>query len=108
MDNRINENRKKIRLLRAKMLEAEVAIRGQIGRDEDCTETSLALMAMRAEMSGLAKERARLGDDKETILVERLMNPRRALVVRSGAVKPAAAKSAVRPVKRHLVPKRAR
>jgi hypothetical protein len=103
MDNRINENRKKIRLLRAQMLEAEVAIRGQIGRDEDCTETSLALMAMRAEMSELSRERARLGDDKEPILVERLMNPRRPL-----AVKPAAMKAAIRPVKRHLVPKRAR
>jgi hypothetical protein len=103
MDNRINENRKKIRLLRAQMLEAEVAIRGQIGRDEDCTETSLALMAMRAEMSQLAKERAQLGDDKEPILVERLMNPRRPL-----AAKPAAIKAAIRPVKRHLVPKRAR
>lgn len=32
MDNRINENRKKIRLLRTRMLEAEAAIRGQIGR----------------------------------------------------------------------------
>ena len=73
MDNRINENRKKIRLLRAQMLEAEAAIRGQIGRDEDCTETSLALMAMRVEMSELSKERAQLGDDKEPILVERLM-----------------------------------
>ena len=107
MDNRINENRKKIRLLRAKMLEAEVAIRGQIGRDEDCTETALALMTMRAEMSELSKERTRLGDDKEPILLERLMNPRRALVVKSAAVKPAA-KPAIRPVKRHLVPKRAR
>lgn len=78
MDNRINENRKKIRLLRSRMLEAEAAIRGQIGRDEDCTETSLALMAMRAEMSGLSKERARLGDDREPILVERPMHQRRA------------------------------
>ncbi|HEY3790659.1 MAG TPA: hypothetical protein VGM09_02430 [Bradyrhizobium sp.] len=103
MDNRINENRKKIRLLRATMLEAEAAIRGQIGRDEDCTETSLALMAMRAEMSELSKERARLGDDKEPILVGRLMNPRRAL-----SVKPAASKPASRPMKRHLVSKRAR
>jgi len=89
MDNRINENRKKIRLLRAQMLEAEAAIRGQIGRDEDCTETSLGLMAMRVEMSELARERARLGDDKEPILVERLMHPRRAAAVKpmSPAVK---------------------
>jgi hypothetical protein len=78
MDNGINENRKKIRLLRTTMLEAEAAIRRQIGRDEDCTENSLKLMAMRAEMSELSKERARLGDDKEPILVARLMRPRRA------------------------------
>jgi hypothetical protein len=39
-------------------------------------------MAMRAEMSELSKERARLGDDKEPILVERLMRPRRAPAVR--------------------------
>jgi hypothetical protein len=82
MDNRINENRKKIRLLRTKMLEAEAAISGQIGRDEDCSENALALMAMRAEMSELSKERARLGDDKEPILIERLMRPRRAAAVR--------------------------
>lgn len=77
MDNRINENRKKIRLLRTQMLAAEAAMRGQIGRDEDCTEAALALMAMRAEMSELSKERARLGDDREPILVEQSMHPRR-------------------------------
>jgi hypothetical protein len=102
MDNRINENRKIIRLLRAKMLEADTAIRGQIGRDEDCSETSLALMAMRAEMAELSKERARLGDDKEPILIERLMNPRR-----PPFVKPLAEKPAVRPSKRPLARKRA-
>ena len=97
MDNRINENRKKIRLLRTQMLEAEVAIRGQIGRDEDCSESSLALMAMRAEMSMLSKERARLGDDKEPVLVERLMHQRR----------PSAAKPMVLPEKRQRAAKRA-
>ena len=39
-------------------------------------------MAMRAEMSELSKERARLGDDKEPILIERLMRPRRPLAKR--------------------------
>ena len=97
MDNRINENRKKIRLLRTQMLEAEVAIRGQIGRDEDCSENALALMAMRAEMSMLSKERTRLGDDKEPILVERLMHQRR-----PPAVKPMAPE-----LKRRLAAKRA-
>jgi hypothetical protein len=97
MDNRINENRKKIRLLRTQMLEAEAAIRGQIGRDEDCSESSIALMAMRVEMSQLSRERALLGDDKEPILVARIMNARR----------PMAARPAVRPAKRHLAPRRA-
>jgi hypothetical protein len=97
MDNRINENRKKIRLLRTTMLEAEAAIRGQIGRDEDCTENALRLMAMRTEMSDLSKERARLGDDKEPILIERLMQRRR-----SSAVRPMAPEA-----KRQLARKRA-
>jgi hypothetical protein len=35
MDNRINENRKKIRALRVSMLEAETIMRDQINRDED-------------------------------------------------------------------------
>jgi hypothetical protein len=102
MDNRINENRKKIRLLRTEMLDAEAAIRGQIGRDEDCSETSLALLAMRAVMSELARERARLGDDRDPILIERLMKPRRPLFV-----KPPAMKSTARRVKRQLARKRA-
>jgi hypothetical protein len=97
MDNRINENRKKIRLLRTQMLEAEAAIRTQIGRDEDCSENAIALMAMRSEMSGLSKERALLGDDKEPILIERLMRPRR----------PAAARPMTPEVKRQLARKRA-
>src|ERR1700753_3468710 len=77
MDNRINENRKKIRRLRTQMLEAEAAIRGQIGRDEDCSESSIALMAMRMEMSELSKKRAVRGAAREQILIERLMRPRR-------------------------------
>jgi hypothetical protein len=97
MDNRINENRKKIRLLRTQMLEAEAAIRAQIGRDEDCSENAIALMAMRAEMSELSKERALLGDDKEPILIERLMRPRR----------PAAVRPMTPEVKRQLARKRA-
>jgi hypothetical protein len=62
---------------------------------------------MRAEMSQLAKERARLGDDKDPILIERLMKPRRPLVLKSAFVKPPAMKSAARPAKRQLTRKRA-
>jgi hypothetical protein len=53
-------------------------------------------------MAELSKERARLGDDKEPILIERLMNPRR-----PPFVKPLAEKPAVRPSKRPLARKRA-
>lgn len=94
MDNRINEIRKKIRILRTQMLEADATIHGQIGRDEDCSETSLGLMAMRAAMAELSRERAKLGDDREPIMVERFMNPRRPLVP----------KPVARFVKRHLTP----
>jgi hypothetical protein len=103
MDNRINENRKKIRLLRAQMLDAEAVIRGQIGRDEDYTENSVGLMAMRAEMSELSKERARLGDDKEPILVERLMHQRRPPAARPVVI---SAKRVI-PARRQLAAKRA-
>jgi hypothetical protein len=61
MDNRINEIRRKISLLRAKMLEVEGAIRDQINRDLDCTESALQLMAMRKEMISLIRERDALG-----------------------------------------------
>jgi hypothetical protein len=53
MDNKINEIRREISSLRAKMLEAEVSIRDQVNRDLNCTETSVQLMAMRREMVSL-------------------------------------------------------
>jgi hypothetical protein len=47
MDNKLNEIRNKISFLRSEMLLTENAIRKQINRDEDFTEASLRLMAMR-------------------------------------------------------------
>jgi hypothetical protein len=76
MNNRINELRKEIRLLRAAMLEAEAAMRDQIQHERDCSETALLLLAMRGVMSGLACERGRLGD-REPIGVEHVFAPRR-------------------------------
>jgi hypothetical protein len=76
MDNRINELRKEIRLLRANMQETEVAMRDQIQHDRDCSEAALRLLAMRGVMAGLACERGRLGD-RETIGVKRVLVPRR-------------------------------
>ncbi len=93
MDNRINEIRKEIRLLRTTMLEAEASMRDQIQHDQDCSETALGLLAMRGVMSGLAQERGRLGD-RETIGVERVLVQRR----------PYARKAPIaRPVKRQSV-----
>jgi hypothetical protein len=61
MDNKINEIRRPISTLRAKMLDAEASIRGQINRDLDCTESSVQLMAMRREMVSLIGRRDALG-----------------------------------------------
>jgi hypothetical protein len=70
MDNRLNETRRKIRFLRSEMLAAEELIRKQVNRDEDCTEASLRLMAMRTTMLGLIGERDRLGGSERLLDVE--------------------------------------
>jgi hypothetical protein len=61
MDNRINDIRRKISVLRAEMLDVEAAVRDQVKRDMDCTESSLRLMGMRKEIVGLIVERDALG-----------------------------------------------
>ena len=76
MDNRINEIRKIIRALRVSMREAEAIMHEQINRDEDCTFVAGEVMKMRAVMSGLAQERAALGDT-DPIVVASLFVPRR-------------------------------
>ena len=53
MDNRINEIRRKISVLRADMIEVEAAIRNQVKHDLDCTEAATRLMAMRQELAAL-------------------------------------------------------
>ena len=70
MDNRLNEIRRKIRFLRSEMLTAEDVIRRQINRDEDCTEVSLRLMAMRTTMVSLIGERDSLGGSERLLDVE--------------------------------------
>ena len=73
MDNKINEIRRKISDLRVRMPAAEGAIRDQINRDQDCTEASLELMAMRAELASLVAEwRAAGGSDPLPTFEERL------------------------------------
>jgi hypothetical protein len=83
MDNKINEIRRKINFLRTEMLRYEDTIRAQINRDEDCSQSSMQLMAMRVVMLGLIAERNRLGGE------ERLLNIDEMLKVDYRAVMPA-------------------
>jgi len=53
MDNRINEIRRKISVLRAEMALVEAAIRDQVNHDQDCAEAAGRLMTMRAEVADL-------------------------------------------------------
>jgi hypothetical protein len=64
MDNKINEIGRKISFLRTEMLRYEDTIRTQINRDEDCSQSSMQLMAMRVVMLGLIAERNRLGGER--------------------------------------------
>ncbi|WP_291684198.1 hypothetical protein [Bradyrhizobium sp.] len=70
MDNKLNKIRRKIQLLRSEMLTAGKSIRNQISQDEDCTEASLRLMAMRNIMLGLIHERDSLGGSERLLDVE--------------------------------------
>jgi hypothetical protein len=94
MDNRINQFRRKISALRAAMMDVEAAIRGRINRDLDCTEASLRLMAMRAELRVLLGEwKAAGGSARLPTVEERLKQNYRApqkhkKPVRSAAARP--------------------
>jgi hypothetical protein len=70
MDNKINEIRRKISLLRSEMLTLGEAIRKQINRDEDCSQASLRLMAMRRELVALTTQRDALGGHERLLDVE--------------------------------------
>lgn len=62
MDNKINDLRRKIRILRQAMLEAERTMQAEVARDRDCSRTALKLIGLRTRMGRLADERRRLGD----------------------------------------------
>ena len=66
MDNKLNEICRKIRILRAEMLNAEDNIRKQVNRDEECSEAAVHLMSMRVTMLGLSGERNRLGGEERS------------------------------------------
>ena len=73
MDNRVNEIRRKIRSLRAKMMSVEDAMRDQIRHDLDSTEAALQLMAMRTELAALVADwKAAGGSDPLPTIEERL------------------------------------
>ena len=73
MDNRINEIRRKINALRARMVHVENAMREQIRHDMDSTECALRLMAMRAELAALVAEwKAARGSEHLPTIEERL------------------------------------
>ena len=61
MDNQLNEIRKKIRTLRAEMLELEDRIRVQVNAGEDCSEASQCLMGMSRNLVGLIRIRDAMG-----------------------------------------------
>jgi hypothetical protein len=70
MDNRINEIRCKISCLRAEMLDLGDTIRDQINRDQDCSEASIRLMALRREMVDLLQQRRAAGDNDRSPIVK--------------------------------------
>ncbi|MCA6118107.1 hypothetical protein J6524_24980 [Bradyrhizobium sp. WSM 1738] len=86
MDNKLNEIRRKIRMLRADMLSAEDNIRKQVNRDEDCSAAATRLMAMRVAMVGLIGERNRLGGEERLLNVDERLK----LEVRAASRKPSA------------------
>jgi hypothetical protein len=73
MNNRNNEIRRKISVLRARMLADEASIRDQINQDLDCTVSSLRLLAMRADLSVLLRQwKAAGGADRLPTIREKL------------------------------------
>lgn len=73
MDNRINEIRRRIGVVRAGMPALEREVRLQVSLDQDCTETAVKLLAMRRELALLVAEwRAAGGNDPLPTLQERL------------------------------------
>jgi hypothetical protein len=73
MDNRINEIRRRISVLRGEMARVEDAMRDQIRHDLDSTESALRLMDMRRELAALVADwRAAGGSEPLPTIQERL------------------------------------
>jgi hypothetical protein len=76
MDNQLNEIRRKISRLRAEMLSLQVEIRALVNADFDCSESSVRLMAMRAEMVDLIRRRNAMGDIEASLNIAERPKPR--------------------------------
>ena len=76
MDNKLNEIRRKISFLRSEMLRSEEAIRKQVNRNEDCTQASLQVMAMRTTLLALIGERNKLGGSERLLDVDEMLKAR--------------------------------
>jgi hypothetical protein len=63
MGKKSNEIFRKISRLRADMLSLQEEVRGLVNHDLDCSELSLRLMAMRAEMVDLIRQRNAMGGE---------------------------------------------
>jgi hypothetical protein len=61
MDNRLNEIRKKISVLRAEMRMVETEMRKQITHDQDCTAAGTRLLAMRKDLAVMIEKFTALG-----------------------------------------------
>lgn len=73
MDNRINEIRRKMYVLRAEMVRVEDAMRDQIRQGLDSTESGLRLLAMRKDLATLVGNwRAAGGGEPLPTIKERL------------------------------------
>lgn len=80
MDNRLNQLRRKISVLRLRMLDMEASIRDQVNHDRDCTDSALRLMEMRRELTVLVREWSLLGGgERLPTIQERLRENYRAV-----------------------------
>jgi len=70
MDNRINEIRREIGLLRAEMVRVEETMHEEIRHDLDSTETALRLMARRADLAALVADWKAAGGSEHLPTIE--------------------------------------
>jgi hypothetical protein len=61
MGQKLNEIRRKISRLRAEMLSLQEDVRALVNHDLDCSEPSIRLLAMRAAMVDLIRQRNAMG-----------------------------------------------